>query len=230
MTIFSRTLHIKNFNTFFNILTVFAILSLIISMEFKSMRSYSAYILTEIIFAFLFGVEYFIRIFGSKHPLKETIKPLMIIDLISLISFIFMKNFSHLRILRFLKIFSIFRSKRYKIAVITITKVFKNEKEAILVIMVLFLMLLFISSTLMYLFEHNYQNSFKTIFKALWWAIITATSVGYGDVVPITSFGKILAGFTAIIGILLYSMMTAIFATGFAKELRKIKSKNDNTL
>ena len=111
-------------------------------------------------------------------------------------------------------------------ALSSIFHVLKNEKEALLSILVFFLMLLSISSTALYLVEGGIQVGFATIPDALWWAIVTATSVGYGDVVPLTPLGKFFGGITAMLGIMLYSMLTAVFATGFSEEFKKHISKH----
>ena len=100
----------------------------------------------------------------------------------------------------------------------------KNE-----MMMTLFLagVLLLISSTLMYFVESEVQpEKFKTIPHALWWAISTLTTVGYGDVVPITPLGKILSSFIAIIGIAFVALPTGILSSAFMEHIKRKRLEN----
>lgn len=83
-----------------------------------------------------------------------------------------------------------------------------------------------VSSVLMYYCEHDVQpDKFKNAFSGLWWAIATLTTVGYGDIYPITIFGKILSGILALLGIGLIAVPTGIISSGFSEELETV---NDN--
>ena len=84
--------------------------------------------------------------------------------------------------------------------------------------------MIFMLSSIAYIFEGE-SEKFSSIFRCIYWTIITATSVGYGDVVPITIAGKITAIVTAVMGLATYSMLTAIFASGFTTEMKKLQKR-----
>jgi voltage-gated potassium channel len=79
-----------------------------------------------------------------------------------------------------------------------------------------------ISSTSIYLFEHEVQPGvFGSIPESMWWSFITLTTVGYGDVVPMTAAGKLVAGFTALMGVCVVALLTGIVASGFSNQMTK---------
>ena len=216
----------KYFDIISNILTVITIFSFIISTELKQMEYYIGYIILEVGLFFCFLTEYILRVIASDHSFKKIFKPLMIIDLVVLCSFLLPARLFQLRFIRLLKLFTLLKNRRYKYAIHTIVGVCKAEKESFSVIGVFFFMLILIMSSLMCLAEGSVQDKFSSILKSMWWATMTSTSVGYGDVVPITPLGKFIASLTAIFGILLYSVLTALFATGFSRELKKVQKLN----
>lgn len=86
--------------------------------------------------------------------------------------------------------------------------------------------LLMIVSTLMYYIEHEAQPKvFKNVFDAMWWTIVTLTTVGYGDIYPITPLGKILGAIVAILGIGMFALPAGILASGFLEEIQKRRKK-----
>jgi voltage-gated potassium channel len=92
-------------------------------------------------------------------------------------------------------------------------------------------MLLLFSSSLIYLVEYEAQpDKFSNIPAAMWWGIATLTTVGYGDIFPITPIGKILSGFIAFLGIGMFALPTGILASGFAEEIRKNRNKTKDCL
>lgn len=87
------------------------------------------------------------------------------------------------------------------------------------------LLLLIVSSTLMYFFEHTIQpERFPDIPSAMWWAIATLTTVGYGDVYPVTGIGRLLASIIAVVGIALFALPAGILGAGFVDEIRGTKT------
>lgn len=93
--------------------------------------------------------------------------------------------------------------------------------------MLVVFVLMLISSTLIYFFEHDAQPEvFQNAFSGLWWAIATLTTVGYGDIYPITAMGKLLSSFIAILGIGIVAVPTGIISAGFMQDLSKNKESN----
>ena len=96
------------------------------------------------------------------------------------------------------------------------------ESGSLLSVLVIFLMVLLLSSVAMHLLERDVQPvAFGSVPAALWWAVITLTTVGYGDVVPVTAIGRLLAAFVMICGLGVFGLWTGILATGFAAETRR---------
>jgi voltage-gated potassium channel len=96
------------------------------------------------------------------------------------------------------------------------------ESGPLLSVLVIFLMVLFLASVAMYFLERDVQPvAFGSVPAALWWAVVTLTTVGYGDVVPITPFGRLIAAFVMICGLGVFGLWTGILATGFAAQTRR---------
>jgi voltage-gated potassium channel len=103
-----------------------------------------------------------------------------------------------------------------------LARVFVVEAKALASVFALFLMVLFLSSAAMYLIERTAQpNAFSSMPQALWWAVVTLTTTGYGDKVPITYLGRLIGGVVMIFGIATFGLSTGILATGFAAETRR---------
>jgi voltage-gated potassium channel len=101
-------------------------------------------------------------------------------------------------------------------------RVLVQESGPLLSVLVIFLMVLFLASVAVYYFEHDVQPAtFGNIPAALWWAVATLTTTGYGDVVPITLFGRVVAALVMICGLGVFGLWTGILATGFAAETRR---------
>jgi voltage-gated potassium channel len=101
-------------------------------------------------------------------------------------------------------------------------RVFVVEAKALASVLALFLIVLFLSSAVMFLIERQAQpTAFSSLPQALWWAVVTLTTTGYGDKVPITTLGRMLGGIVMIFGIATFGLSTGILATGFAAETRR---------
>jgi voltage-gated potassium channel len=101
-------------------------------------------------------------------------------------------------------------------------RVFVVEAKALASVLALFLIVLVLSSAAMFVIERNAQpNAFSSLPQALWWAVVTLTTTGYGDKVPITDLGRLIGGIVMICGIATFGLSTGILATGFAAETRR---------
>lgn len=127
-----------------------------------------------------------------------------------------------LRLFRLLRILRIARLGRFSSAMAAIDQAMRSRRYELLMSLGIASLLLLTSSTLLYLVEGDAQpDSFGSIPRAMWWSVATLTTVGYGDVAPITPFGKILAGATALTGIGLIAMPTGILAAAFSDALQR---------
>lgn len=116
----------------------------------------------------------------------------------------------------------VFKPIRYSAGLASLRRVVSHARHALLSVLLGFGIVLLAAASLAYLIERNAQPQlFGSIPAALWWAIVTLTTTGYGDVTPITPLGRILAGIVMISGILVFALWAGILATGYAEELRR---------
>lgn len=121
-----------------------------------------------------------------------------------------------------LQVLRVLKLMRYSSAIETLGSVLRNEIRPLIAAGVIMLTLLVTFSTLMYLAERHAQpDKFGSSIDALWWGVVTLATVGYGDVVPVTALGRVLGGFTVILGLGMFALPAAILASGFAEEIRK---------
>ena len=149
-----------------------------------------------------------------------------LVDLAAILPFylpLFIKlDLRFVRALRLLRLFRIFKMGRYSSALQMLGRVVRAKKEEIFITALVLIMLLVVASGLMYYIEKDAQpKQFSSIPSAMWWGVATLTTVGYGDVYPVTAAGKILSAVIAILGIGLFALPTGILASGFIEELHK---------
>lgn len=189
---------------------------------------------------YIFTIEYISRIWACtidsrySNPIKGRIKfaltPLLIVDLIAILPFYLPMIFPDMRFVRSVRLFRLFRAfkfVRYSETLQTFGNVVRLKKvELITSLMMVFFLLIF-SSSIMYYVEHEAQpNAFSSILSTMWWGIATLTTVGYGDMYPITPIGKLFGAFIAILGIGMVALPAGILASGFSSELsNKLESE-----
>jgi voltage-gated potassium channel len=186
----------------------------------------------------VFSIEYFLRLWTCveseeySHPTKGRIKfaisPLALIDLLAILPFIlhfiFPVDLRVVRILRFVRIFRVFKLYRYSKTLQILGKVFGQKKEDLLITLVFGFFFLIIASSLMFLLEREAQpKAFSSIPAAMWWGVATLTTVGYGDIYPVTPFGKALGSIIAIVGIGMFALPAGILASGFSEAMESRK-------
>ena len=133
-----------------------------------------------------------------------------------------------LRLLRLFRLVRIFKMGRYSTAFRMIANVLNRRKEELLVTLTIVLLVLVLASSLMYYVEHEVQpEAFSSIPATMWWGVATLTTVGYGDVYPITSIGRVLGAFIAIMGVGIFALPAGIIASGFEAEIRKKSEEKD---
>ncbi len=185
-----------------------------------------------------FTVEYLLRIWsctinpaytGASGRARFARTPLAIIDLLAFLPFYLSLGAVDLRFLRLLRIFRIFRLAklyRYLTALRTFHRVLLAKKEELLVTLLILFVLLVFSSTLVYYAEHEAQpEAFSSIPAAMWWGIATLTTVGYGDIYPVTPMGRTIASFITVLGIGMFALPTGILGSGFIEEIQARKEK-----
>ena len=186
----------------------------------------------DIVTVIIFSIEYLLRLYVSNKKLKYVFSFFGIIDLIEILPF-YLGVVVDLRSLRILRIFRVFRTLkliRFNKALNRFDIAFKLVKEELILFVVLTFILIFLSATGIYFFEHNQQPKiFSSIFDSLWWAIVTLTTVGYGDVYPVTIGGKVFTFFVLIIGIGIVTFPANLIATALSKA-RSIEDEENKTI
>lgn len=188
----------------------------------------------EAISVLIFTLEYLGRVWSSVedidgwNPILDRIRiikqPLLIIDLIAILPYYLALigvgvDLRFLRALRLIRLLRLLKLVRYSESMRAFGKAFSTKKDQLLVAFSANLILMIIASSLMFFAEsHAQPDSFGSIPETMWWAIVTLTTVGYGDVAPITPLGRILGGIVAILGIGLFALPASILASGFIEE------------
>lgn len=186
----------------------------------------------------IFSLEYITRmIFCTadpryRHPiwgrLRQSARPLVVLDLLAILPFYVSwmnVDLLFLRVFRLGRVVRVAKLARYVSAFNLLTKVCLRKREELAITVGLMAMLVVISSCLLYEAENPIQpDKFPDIPTSMWWAIATLTTVGYGDVYPVTSIGRFLASITAILGIGFFALPTGILGAGFVEEIQRRRS------
>lgn len=174
----------------------------------------------ETVTVIIFSLEYILRLYVSKKPLSYMFSFYGIVDILAILPF-YINIFVDLRFLRVFRIFRVFRALkllRYSKAIKRFNLAFKIVKEEVVLFIIVSIVLIFISSAIIYYFENESQPEvFSSIFHSAWWSIVTLTTVGYGDVYPITLGGKIFTFFVLMIGVGFVTVPAGLVATALSK-------------
>lgn len=180
----------------------------------------------ELFCVIVFTIEYILRIYVADSKPKFIFSFFGIIDFLAILPFYlsFGVDLRSLRALRFLRIFRILKLVRYNRAINHFFKAIKSAKEEIVLFIFVTLILIYFSAIGIYYFENQAQpEHFSSVFDSLWWAIITLTTVGYGDVYPITVGGKVFTFFILLIGLGIVAIPTGIISSALTKSIDKDK-------
>jgi len=178
----------------------------------------------ELFSVIVFTSEYLLRIYVADSKPRFIFSFFGIIDLLAILPFYlsFGVDLRSLRALRFLRLFRVLKLVRYNRAMDHFTKAIKTAKEEILLFVFITLILIYFSAVGIYYFENAAQpEHFSSIFDSLWWSIITLTTVGYGDVYPITVGGKVFTFFILMIGLGIVAIPTGIISSALTKSIDK---------
>jgi len=156
------------------------------------------------------------------NKFRFIVSPLSIIDLLAILP-----SYRPLRVLRFLLIFRLLKVFRYTEEINYLFRVFIEKKYEFFTIFFIFVFLIFFASTTIYVFEGGGENDkIANFFDAVYWSVITISTVGYGDITPVTPEGKFVTGFLIVTGIVLISFVTSVITTSMSERLEYIKSSN----
>jgi voltage-gated potassium channel len=170
----------------------------------------------ELVVLFVFVAEYLFRLAVTKHRLKFALSFYGVVDFISIVPALLGANTQAFRVFRVLRIFKIFR---YNKAINRLTSAVSENKDELILFFIASLIVIYIAAAGIYVFENPVQpDVFRSIFDALWWAVATLTTVGYGDIYPITVGGKLFTYVILMIGLGIVAIPTGLIASTLSKK------------
>lgn len=189
--------------------------------------------LVELICVIIFTAEYLLRIYVADSKPRFIFSFFGLIDLLAILPFYlsFGIDLRSLRALRFIRLFRLLKLARYNRAIKEFTSAVKVAKEQIFLFMFITFILIYLSAVGIYYFENEAQpEHFSSIFDSLWWAIITLTTVGYGDVYPITVGGRVFTFCILLIGLGIVAIPTGIISSALMKSIdkREVEKTTEN--
>ena len=222
----------KESNQFSNVYDIVMMITIIISiipLAFKQSSIVFEYI--DYITVTIFIIDYLLRLLTADYKLKKSalsfvlypVTPMAIIDLVSILpSVTFLNNgfrlFKLFRLLRTLKVFRTLKFLRYSKSFIIISNVFKKQKKVLTAVATMAVGYILVSALVIYNVE---PESFETFFDAVYWATISLTTVGYGDIYPISTVGRIVTMVSSAFGIALIALPSGVITAGYLDEINK---------
>lgn len=201
-------------------------------------RYAAAFTAFEAVSVAIFSAEYLLRLWaapadpryrgGVRGRLRYALTPMALVDLAALLPFFLAAvgmDLRFVRAFRLMRLFVLAKAGRYVAALRLFRAVVQSKREELVLTTFILALLLLVASSLMYFVENPAQPEvFSSIPAAMWWAVATLTTVGYGDVYPVTVAGRLLASVVAVLGIGFFALPTAILGTGFVEEIAKTKA------
>jgi len=205
------------------------------SMPDLAQRFSALFAAVEIVSLIVFTVEYALRVWVAvDHPpyhhlgphwarLQFMMSPLGVIDLLAVLPFwLVLVLPDDLRVLLVFRVIRFLKLTRYSAGMSSLLDVIYTERRALFGCLIILLGATLIAGSFMHLIERNAQpEKFGTIPAAMWWAIVTLGTVGYGDVVPVTALGRVVAGLTIFLGLIMIALPVGIVATAFAEQIHR---------
>ncbi|MEE2644657.1 MAG: ion transporter [Myxococcota bacterium] len=234
----------RQIDTFIICLIALSILAVILESEATLAAEYETpFLIFEYFSTFIFSVEYLARLWVCveqprfRHPffgrMRYIITPMALVDLLAILPFylgLFIDTKSvdarFIRGIRLFRLFRLFKIGRYSQSISRLVNVFARKKEELAITFFAVVMLLIFASSVIYLVEHKAQpEQFSSIPAAMWWGVATLTTVGYGDIYPITGLGKFCGAVIALLGVGIVALPAGIIASGFNEAIQERESR-----
>jgi voltage-gated potassium channel len=192
----------------------------------------------EVISVFIFSIEYVCRVWAVVEDpryhrpvlgrLRYMVSFFALVDLVAILPFymphVMQLDLRFVRGLRLIRLIRVFKLGRYSSSLAIYSRIFREKAHELLVSMGLLLLLLLLASSAMYFLEHEAQpQAFSSIPASMWWGIITLTTIGYGDVVPVTVLGRVFGAIIAVIGVGFVALPSAILVSGMMEQIEIVK-------
>ena len=231
----------RNSDLFFTALVVINVISVTLESVPALYENYQDLFRTlEIVSVIIFTIEYFGRLWAApsqdttnqslSNNLKYRISYIFsfngLVDLISILPFYLQSIFPYLdlRILRTLRLLRILKLSYYNSAFKDLFEAIFEERKSFYAASYLFIVVLIVSSSLIYFAEHKvHPTGFQSIPGSMYWALITLTTVGYGDITPVTGIGQFIAMLSAVFGVVVVALITGIVASSFNSQMERRK-------
>lgn len=226
----------NRYSNFYDFTMMLVIVVSLIPLSFKETND--VFHIIEIFSTIIFIVDYLLRLITAdykldiKHPSAFFIypfTPMALIDLIAIISsFSFFNNgFRVLKIIRLMRTMRVFRAAkflRYSKSLLIITNVFKKEKKTLSAVATLAVAYIIISALVIFNVE---PDSFNTFFDAIYWATVSLTTVGYGDIYPTTTIGRCVTMISSVFGIAIIALPSGIITGGYLNEVQQSSNSDE---
>ncbi|MFZ1371913.1 MAG: ion transporter [Ferruginibacter sp.] len=230
---------VKILNGFIIILIILNVAAVMLETVDSIYREYATFFrIFDLVSVIIFTVEYVLRVWSSNHDpryahfihgrLRYMLSAGALIDLLAFLPF-YIHVFAGLdlrvlRILRLLRFLRLFQLTAFMKSTQLVKNVFKTRANDLKLSLVLILFLIIIAACLVFFSEHRVQPEiFSSIPATLWWSVMTVTTVGYGDMIPITVPGKIFTSLISVMGLAIFALPAGIITAGFLEETRKLK-------
>ncbi len=221
---------------YYDVLMMCAIVLSVLPLAFKTVHRF--FIITDILTVTLFILDYFLRLAtadlklgqkGVRAFIRYPFTPWAIIDLVSILPAlsILSNGFKLLRLFRIFRtfrVFRVFKAFRYSKSFIIITEVMKNSKEALFAVFSLAAGYILVSALVIFNVE---PDSFETFFDAVYWATVSLSTVGYGDIYPVTTAGRIITMLSSVLGIAIVALPAGIITAGYLEAVKDGKNKDN---
>ena len=231
----------RNSDLFFTVLVIINVVSVTLESVNSLYSNYQhVFRYLEIVSVIIFTIEYFGRLWSApsqdtdnqslsnnfKHRIRYIFSFNGLVDLVSILPFYLQSIFPYLdlRILRTLRLLRILKLSYYNSAFKDLFEAIFEERKSFYAASYLFIVVLIVSSSLIYFAEHKvHPTGFKSIPGSMYWALITLTTVGYGDITPITPVGQFIAMLSAVFGVVVVALITGIVASSFNSQMERRK-------
>ena len=225
------------FSRLYDSIMIIVIIASLIPLAFR--QESSIFVIIDRIAVSIFILDYILRLaaadfkYNKRKPssfLRYPFSFLAMIDLLSILPSIALLNNSFrllrvFRLIRAFRVFRVFKVLRYSKSFVMIVNVFRKQKAALLAVISLAVAYILISALVIYNVE---PDSFDTFFTAVYWATVSLTTVGYGDIYPITDVGRIITMVSSIFGIAIIALPSGIITAGYLKEFSQINANLEN--
>ena len=215
----------------YDVLMTTAIIVGLVPLTLKGNSIYT--VIIDVFTSILFLIDYIARVYtadykmGYKHYkayIAYIFTPLAIFDFLSIVPviYVFLPVSSLIGLLRLFRVFRVLKLVRYSKTMIVISNVIRKVKKQLMAVLILITVYIFVSAMLVFQLEPNLFNNF---FDALYWATISITTIGYGDISPVTPVGRLITMISALVGMAVIALPTGIITAAYMAEITKKKSK-----